>query len=168
MGSERFAVLTMGTRDTSARDSVYETHSSVTRTDGDYPEQYTRISRDDAFHVLQDGRRRAILRFLLSEEHDDPTPLSALAAFVAAARCDGSESVTVGEVQERVRVALHHSHLPLLDDHGIVDYDYEARTVRPRPLLAAFDPFLEEGLDAERDLTVDPGQVERNGFDDSQ
>lgn len=168
MRSERFAVPTMGARDTSARDSAYDTHSSVVRTDGDYPEQYTRISRDDAFRVLQDGRRRAILRFLIAEQNDDPIPLSTLAAFVAAARCDGSESTAVGEVQERVRVALHHSHLPLLDDHGIIDYDSDARTVEPRPLLAALVPFLEDGLDAEQDLTVDPGRVERRGFGDEQ
>lgn len=168
MGSEQFVVLTMGARDTSARDSAYDTHTSVARTDGDYPERYTRISRDDAFHVLRDGRRRAILRFLLVEKKHDPIPLSTLAAFVAAARCDGNESTAVGEVQERVRVALHHSHLPLLDDHGIVDYDYEARTVEPRPLIAALAPFLEDGLDAERDLTVDPGRVERRDSDDAQ
>ncbi|MDS0296320.1 DUF7344 domain-containing protein [Halogeometricum luteum] len=157
----------MGTRETPAYDSAYDSHTSAVRTDGDRPARRARISRDEAFRVLQDDRRRAVLRFLLAEGTNDPTPLSTLAAFVAAVQCDGERAV-VGEVQERVRVALHHSHLPMLADHGLVTYDHATRTVEPKPLLAALDPFLEDGLGAERDLTVDPDRVEGRGPGDAR
>jgi hypothetical protein len=157
----------MGTREPPAYDSAYDAHTSAVRTDGDHSVRRARISRDDAFRVLQDDRRRAVLRFLLAERTDDPTPLSALAAFVAAVRCDDGESAAVGEVQKRVRVALHHSHLPMLADHGLVTYDHATRTVEPKPLLAALDPFLEDGLGAECDLTVGPDR-EGRGLGDAR
>ncbi|ELZ29829.1 hypothetical protein C474_12371 [Halogeometricum pallidum JCM 14848] len=154
----------MGTRETPAHDSAYDTHTSTVRTDGDRSDRRPRISRDDAFHVLQDEGRRAVIRFLLAKKTEEPTPLSTLAAFIAAVKYGDSESTAVGEVQERVRVALHHSHLPVLEDHGLVVYDHATRTVEPRPLLTALDPFLEDGLDAERDLTVDPDRAEDRGL----
>ncbi|MDS0297727.1 hypothetical protein NDI76_03105 [Halogeometricum sp. S1BR25-6] len=158
----------MGARETSAHDSAYDTHTSATRTDGDRSARRARISRDDAFHVLQDSRRRAVIRFLLAEGTDTPTPLSTLAAFVAAVKHDDSESTAVGEIGERVRVALHHSHLPMLADHGLVTYDHATRTVEPKPLLAALEPFLDDGLGAESDLTVDPDRVDGRDVGDAR
>lgn len=152
----------MGARDTPAHDSAYESHTAATRSD-DGSDRYARIARDDAFHLLKDDRRRAVLRYLASGHKDGPTPVSTLTAFVAAVEHeDGSTSV--GEIRERVHIALHHSHLPMLADHGVVDYDHEAGTVEPTPLLAALTPYLADGLDAEDDIVVDTVHVERHGY----
>lgn len=157
----------MGARDTPARDSVYESHDAATRPDDDQSEQYARIARDDVFHLLQDQRRRAVLRTLLTDRHDGPIPLSALAAYVSAVEHGDDAPESVGEIQNRVRTALHHSHLPLLDEYDVVEYDAEARTVEPKPLLAAFEPFLADGLDAGEEIVVDEVQVERYGYHDA-
>ncbi|MUV58194.1 hypothetical protein [Halogeometricum sp. CBA1124] len=157
----------MGARDSPAHDSAYDSTTTGTRPGDDRSDRYVRISRDDAFHLLQNDCRRAVLRLLLTEERDDPTPLSTLAAFVAAVKYEGDDSDAVGEVQERVRIALHHSHLPLLAEHGVVDYDPEAETVAAAPLLAALAPFLSDGLGGDDDLVVDTVQVERHGHHDA-
>jgi len=34
------------------------------------------------------------------------------------------------EVSRRVRTWLHHGHIPVLEDHGIVEYDPESGKVR--------------------------------------
>ncbi|SFR35451.1 DUF7344 domain-containing protein [Halogeometricum limi] len=131
-------------------------------------DRYARLPRNDAFHILRDDRRRAVLRYLATEQTDRPTPLSTLAAFVAAVVYDADEeSKSVGEVQSRVRIALHHVHLPVLEDHGVVEYDDANRTVTPNPLLAALVPFLGDGLAADADLVVDTVAVERHGYHDA-
>jgi hypothetical protein len=157
----------MGARDTPAHDSVYDSTTTRTQLGDDRSNRYVRISRDDAFHLLQNDCRRAVLRLLLTEEGDGPTPLSTLAAFVAAVKYDGGDATAVGEIQERVRVALHHSHLPMLAEHGVVDYDPEDETVEAAPLLAALAPFLSDGLGADDDIVVDRVQVERHGHHDA-
>lgn len=152
----------MGARDTPVHDSACESRIA-TRPD-DRSENHVSISRDDAFHILQDGCRRAVLRLLLAERTDAPVPLSTLAAFVAAVKHEGVTEGTVGEIQERVRITLHHTHLPMLAEHDVVEYDPEARTVEPTPLLAALAPFLSDRLGADEELVVDTVQVERHGF----
>lgn len=156
----------MCTRDRLPDDSVYGPPTEAVRTDGD-PDRYATLPRDDAFRLLGDGRRRAILRFLLDDRRETPTSLSTLATFVAAVEHrNGDADQPVGELQPRVRIALHHSHLPLLDDHDLVRYDPEERTVERRPLLATLAPFLPDPLDGDGELTADARTVDGDGFAD--
>lgn len=68
---------------------------------------------------LADERRREILALLGAE----PGPLSRAQLARAIATDDGRHSVT------DLSIALHHKHLPKLEDSGLVEYDPEAETV---------------------------------------
>jgi hypothetical protein len=45
-----------------------------------------------------------------------------------AIREDGSDAADA-DVVERVQVALHHVHLPKMDELGILDYDQESHRI---------------------------------------
>lgn len=94
---------------------------------------------DDLLTSLADWRRRAVLRHLAARDDAGPVVIEAVAAAVAPDAAD----------EERLRVRLHHRHLPALDDAGLVEYDPASRTVRYRrderveTLLALLDEEFE-------------------------
>jgi hypothetical protein len=140
----------MGVRDPAADDSHRDRTTATTRpVDGQSVEAHS-IARDDAFRLLQDGRRRAVLRFLVTTPSDGPYAVDAVAHVVAAVESGDPTAVDV----ERVRTALYHSHLPRLASLGVVEYDSERGRIAPTPLLSALEPFLADGLHASDDLTV--------------
>lgn len=53
------------------------------------------------------------------------------------------EALASGNGLDDAAVALHHRHLPKLDAAGFVDWDREARIVRPGPRFPAVASFLE-------------------------
>lgn len=82
----------------------------------------TEQSIDDLLTRLADWRRRAVLRHLAACDDDGPVVIETVAAAVAP---DGAD-------EDRLRIRLHHRHLPALDDAGLVEYDPDSRTVRYR------------------------------------
>lgn len=69
--------------------------------------------------LLADERRREVLALLGAE----PGPLTRTQ--VAQAIATGADRQSAGDVS----IALHHNHLPKLEDAGLVEYDSEAETV---------------------------------------
>lgn len=119
------------------------------------------MSRDDAFHLLQNGRRRAVLRHLL--EHDDVEvfPVTDVVESIAAWDQDTTAEQLDPNHRKRIYVSLYQSHLPKLHEHGVIDYDREGMTISLRPLAYALSPFLREGLHAPQTISVDgPGPTE--------
>jgi hypothetical protein len=98
------------------------------------------LTVDDVFHLLQDGRRRNVLRCLQGE--DGAVRVVDVAERVAAWECDTTVRALPPEERERVYVSLYHSHLPKLDDAGVVEYDESAETVERTPLADRLDPHL--------------------------
>jgi hypothetical protein len=86
-------------------------------------------SRADTLHVVDvigDPHRNRVLRLL--REHGTPMPLDTLAEHVDA----GSDDSAVGRRVTGPRHAaaqLHHTHLPKLDDAGLIGYDQDAQVV---------------------------------------
>lgn len=82
---------------------------------------------DDLFDSLSNRRRRYLLYHALSTDED------VLDLDDAAAVVERYENATtppdVHLDAERIRIALHHAHLPRLDADGFLDYDPEAETV---------------------------------------
>lgn len=79
-------------------------------------------------HGLLASEHRRLALDVLADEY--PTvELETLAADVAEREAE-SDAVEDGSV-ESVTIALHHAHLPRLDDAGVVDYDPETRQVDP-------------------------------------
>jgi hypothetical protein len=115
----------------------------------------TSIEKDDAFHILQNSRRRAVLRYLLDHEEEERFVMRDLAEEVAAWEHDTTVQQLVSDERQRVYIALYQSHLPKLDDHDIIEYNQSRGVVEPTELVDALAPYLDEGLHSDADLTVE-------------
>ena len=73
--------------------------------------------------------RRRALYYLLDRGRASPDEL---ADVLAGWRASGGGAVGP-EVRDRIRVALERSHLLLLEEVGLVDFDADEDTVRPLP-----------------------------------
>lgn len=76
------------------------------------------LNETERHRLLAVDRRRIALDVLA--ERTAPVELSALATAIAAREdgCDASDEGTV----ERIELSLHHSHLPKMEEFGVVDY----------------------------------------------
>ncbi len=104
----------MSSIDTSLPDEI----TSVTDTETD-----ERLSKDVIFELLKNRRRREVLSYLL--EADETVTLGELAEQIAAWENDTEVAALSSDQRKRVYVALYQTHLPKMDDAGIVDYDQD-------------------------------------------
>ncbi|WP_254768542.1 DUF7344 domain-containing protein [Salinilacihabitans rarus] len=98
--------------------SLPEEITSVTDAEDD-----GRLSKDVIFELLKNRRRREVLEYLL--EAEGTVTLGELAEQIAAWENDTSVSALSSDQRKRVYVALYQTHLPKMDDAGIVDYDQD-------------------------------------------
>lgn len=99
------------------------------------------LSRDLVFDVLKNRRRRHALHYL--KQKDEPVELSELAEQVAAWENDSTvEGISAAE-RKRVYTALYQSHLPKLDDAGIVEYNQSRGIVELSEKAEQLDVYLE-------------------------
>lgn len=96
----------------------------------------------ESFGALADPRRRAVLRYLATNE--SPVSIADLADYLAV-EFEGDErdpnhsSSRIAEwgdallgTRRRVQISLRHVHIPKLADAGAVDFDIDANTVSIR------------------------------------
>jgi hypothetical protein len=120
------------------------------------PTEDAAIERDDAYHLLSNGRRRAVMRYLLDVE--ESAELGTLAEHVAAIENDCEPEALSSDDRKRVYISLYQGHMPKLAKHDLVDYDQARGVVSPNSLLDAFVPFLDEAplsLDTAPETTPD-------------
>lgn len=87
------------------------------------------LKESEVFHILGNDRRRAIVQLLA----DDLARLeiSAVATQIAA---DESETEPVPNNRYKsVYVSLQQTHLPQLEEDGVIEYDSSAKTIEPGP-----------------------------------
>ena len=84
------------------------------------------LTTSERHRLLSAERRRATLRVL--EERSLPIGLDVLADAVLE-RERGVDSPGPASA-EAVRITLHHKHLPLMTDLGVIDFDPDAQQVR--------------------------------------
>ncbi|MDF9746951.1 DUF7344 domain-containing protein [Natrinema salsiterrestre] len=99
------------------------------------------LSLDDVYHLLQTKRRRDVLRYL--REAEEPVRLRELAEQVAAWEQETTIDELSSDERQRVYISLYQSHLPKLDNHGIVDYDKDRGRVEPTARTPLLDSYLE-------------------------
>ncbi|WP_408957952.1 ArsR family transcriptional regulator [Natrinema sp. 74] len=104
----------MSSIDTSLPDEI----ASVADSDED-----ERLSKDVIFELLKNRRRREVLAYLL--EADETVTLGELAEQIAAWENDTEVNALSSDQRKRVYVALYQTHLPKMDDAGIVEYDQD-------------------------------------------
>ena len=106
------------------------------------------LSRDLVFDVLKNRRRRYALHYM--RHADGSVQLSELAEQVAAWENDTTVGAISAAERKRVYTALYQSHLPKLDDAGIVDYNQNRGIVELSGAAEQLDVYLD--LDAQPDV----------------
>lgn len=89
-------------------------------TDSSTPDQ---LSKDEIFDLLKNRRRRQILAYL--SETDETATLSELAEQIAAWENDIEIRELNSAQRKRVYVALYQTHLPKMDDAGVIEYNQD-------------------------------------------
>ncbi|MFB6121603.1 MAG: hypothetical protein ABEJ68_10855 [Halobacteriaceae archaeon] len=106
--------------------------SAADPTDGTGDERATLVE-DDLFHLLQNYRRRAVVRYLRGRE--GPVEMRDVAEQVAAWEHDTTLEALTSTQRQRVYIALYQSHLETLEDAGVIEYNKPRGIVDPTPLL---------------------------------
>jgi hypothetical protein len=109
------------------------------------------LSNDVIYDQLANRRRRYALHHL--KQTGEPVAVRDLAEQVAAWENDTTVDDLGSQERKRVYIALYQSHLPTMDEAGLVTYDDEASTVELADTLADIDVYLEVVPD--RDLPWD-------------
>lgn len=85
------------------------------------------LDEADIHDVLRNDRRRRVIERLRSTD-DGSESVRELSERIAAA--ESGESPPPRNIRQSVYVSLHQTHLPKLDDLGIVSYDSDSKQVR--------------------------------------
>jgi len=99
------------------------------------------LSKGEIFDVLQNERRRHVLQYL--RRHGGPVDLGELASHVASAEYDCPTGDVSSTQRKRVYTTLQQSHLPQMNDAGIVAYDAEAGVITTTPQTEELTVYLE-------------------------
>ena len=91
------------------------------------------IPEDDLFHLLQNERRRNVLRYLRGR--DESVRMRDVAEQVAAWEHGTTVEQLSSDQRQRVYISLYQSHLDTLDDAGVIDYNQSRGIITPTPLI---------------------------------
>lgn len=108
----------------------------------------SRLSQDEVYQLLSNPRRRFIISYLRGR---DEIYLQDLAAEVAAWENETSVESLTDQQRKRVYVSLYQTHIPKLDEAGIIDYDTDTGMIRLRDRVEQLDTYLPADEDSERD-----------------
>lgn len=121
------------------------------------------LSKDEAFHLLQNPRRRAVMRYLLA--HPDRAEFRMDEVIEAIAAWENGTTVQQLDrsQRDRIHISLYQTHLPKLDDHDVIDFEEHRGIIRPAPSIEVLSPFLGDGL-RDADTHV---RIRKNGSETS-
>lgn len=88
------------------------------------------VSRDDIFQILSNARRRRVLEYV--EYGDDVTLIELVDVVAEAETGNGSEGYedSPTNIRSSVYSALVQTHLPAMEEAGILEYDPEEQVIR--------------------------------------
>lgn len=87
------------------------------------------LEESEVFHILGNDRRRAIVQ-LLAEESGQ-IDVSDVATEIAAT--ESNSTPVPNNLYKSVYVSLQQTHLPQLQEDAVIEYDSDAKTIRPGP-----------------------------------
>lgn len=82
--------------------------------------QEASLDRSDVFHLLQNNRRRAVVRYFATV--GGPATIGDLSEQIAAWECEVPLEDVTKDQRQRVYIALYQSHLDKLDETGVINY----------------------------------------------
>ncbi|WP_114576484.1 hypothetical protein [Saliphagus sp. LR7] len=101
------------------------------------------LTQAELFDVFSNARRRWAVRYL--EDCGGACDLDELVERVALRENDVGPDELTRPQRRRVYISLYQTHLPMLAEHGIVDWDPDDRRVELREGSGTFDPYLDRG-----------------------
>ncbi|WP_435159766.1 DUF7344 domain-containing protein [Haladaptatus sp. DFWS20] len=99
------------------------------------------LSEDQIYHLLQNERRRNVLRYL--HDADEKVSMRDIAEQVAAWENNTTVQALSSSERQRVYIPLYQSHLPKLDEEGVIEYDQSRGTVRKTSYTETLYSYLE-------------------------
>ncbi|ELY62774.1 DUF7344 domain-containing protein [Natronobacterium gregoryi] len=99
------------------------------------------LSKGEVFELLRNQRRRYVLHFL--KRDDRPVELGDLAQQVAAWEYETSLESVTAEQRKRVYTTLQQTHLPKMDEAGILTFDSDRGIVEPTTRTRDVSVYLE-------------------------
>ncbi|AGB15179.1 hypothetical protein Halru_0546 [Halovivax ruber XH-70] len=115
-------------------------HETVDRS-GSSPSESRRLTEDELFELLANGRRRHILNALLRE--GTTLDIGTISQEIAAQEDGLAFEEVSSKDRKRVYTALQQSHLPKLDRSGVVDFDRDRGTVEPTAALENVEIYMD-------------------------
>jgi hypothetical protein len=106
------------------------------------------LSQAELFDVFSNARRRQAVRYL--KRQGGRCDLAPLVEQVAAWENDIRNDEVSRTQRRRVYISLYQTHLPMLEEHGIVDWNADAHTIELLPSTDVFEPYLDRRLEQER------------------
>lgn len=93
------------------------------------------------FDILKNQRRRRVIQYL--NGRDGPVAIGDLSEHIAALENDTTASALTSQERKRVYVGLYQSHLPKMDDAGVVAFNKPRGVVRLGPNASQLRPYLD-------------------------
>ncbi|MFB6123506.1 MAG: hypothetical protein ABEJ78_08610, partial [Haloferacaceae archaeon] len=107
------------------------------------------LTEGEIHDVLRNDRRRLVLERL--RDHGGSETVAELAEFIAAV--EAGTSPPPRNVRQSVYVSLHQTHLPKLDELGIVTYDPNEKTVSLAAGAERVAPYMDGSTNAQASWT---------------
>jgi DNA-binding transcriptional ArsR family regulator len=103
------------------------------------------LHTDEVFHLLQNKRRRRVIEYLRTHEdgREAGVDMRDVVEDIAAEEHGTSVAGLSSTERQRVYIALYQSHLPKLNDHGIIEYDQDRGWLRLTEQAEQLTPFLD-------------------------
>lgn len=101
------------------------------------------LGDDEVFHLLQARRRRLVLRYLRDCEGSET--MRDVAEQVAAWEHDTTLAALTSAERQRVYIALYQTHLPKLDEAGVIEYNQSRGIVDPTDRIDRLYDVLDFG-----------------------
>lgn len=120
----------------SATESSAETETVTGKT-----EKSGDLTADKAYHLLQNERRRKVLRYLQGKE--EVVYMRDVAEQVAAWENNTTVAELSSDARQRTYIPLYQSHLPKLDKEGIINYDQSRGNIEPTSLVEELNEYLD-------------------------
>lgn len=101
------------------------------------------LPADEVFHLLQNARRRKVLRHVFEHEDEESFEMRDIAEQVAAWENDTTIQQLTSNERQRAYISLYQCHLPKLDEKGVIDYNQSRGIVKPTSAVEQFRSYVE-------------------------
>ncbi len=115
-----------------------ETANNSLEIEVDIQSHQVQLSKSDIFGILQNDRRRCVLEILHKKGNQSIRSLSE-----EIARLEAGEDHPKSTIRKSIYVSLLQTHIPKMENLGVINYDQENDFVELLPAASNFDIYME-------------------------